>query len=114
MTDPNPTIRMPVPDEPVADSPVATPSPPSSTQPRPAAAPPSGWVAPSSGRGSRQDGRAGSIVFGVVLLLVGAWFFAEQTLGLDLPAISWGELWPVILIALGAWIVLGSLRRGSR
>jgi hypothetical protein len=49
----------------------------------------------------------------VVILLVGLWFFASQTLGLDLPPLDWDKLWPVIVIAFGAWMVLGSLRRGS-
>ncbi len=45
------------------------------------------------------------------MVLIGLWFFASQTLGLDLPRIDWRQAWPVILIAIGAWIVLGSLRR---
>ena len=40
-----------------------------------------------------------------------AWFFATQTLGLDLPDLDWGQLWPVILIVLGGWIVYSSVRR---
>ncbi|MEO5884400.1 MAG: DUF5668 domain-containing protein [Candidatus Limnocylindrales bacterium] len=53
------------------------------------------------------------MIVGIVLVTVGAWFFAEHTLGLDLPAIRWSQLWPVILIVVGLWVVFGS-RRGSR
>lgn len=64
-------------------------------------------------RDRRDDGRAGSIVFGLALLGVGTWFFLEQTLGLDLPDLRWDELWPLILIGIGAWIVVGAMRRGG-
>jgi hypothetical protein len=63
-------------------------------------------------RARRDDpGRTGTIVFGVLLTAIGLWFFADQTLGLELPRLRWSELWPVLLIGLGAWVVLGSLRR---
>jgi hypothetical protein len=45
------------------------------------------------------------------VIAVGLWFFADRTLGLDLPDLDWGSLWPLILIALGAWILLGAGRR---
>jgi hypothetical protein len=48
---------------------------------------------------------------GGILLAVGLWFFADQTLGLDMPSLRWSQLWPVFLIGLGAWIAIGSLRR---
>ena len=70
---------------------------------------------PAARRRSEPDsGRAASVVFGLVMLAIGLWFFAEQTLGLDLPPVSWSQIWPVILIGLGVWIVLGSMRRGPR
>jgi hypothetical protein len=50
-------------------------------------------------------------VFGVIILIVGAWFFATRTLGLDLPDLDWGQLWPLALMGVGAWIVLGAVRR---
>lgn len=64
-------------------------------------------------RGRR--GRDGfRLVWGVVLIAVGLWFFAERTLRIDLPAIPWNDLWPVLLIGLGAWIVLrGATRRST-
>jgi hypothetical protein len=47
----------------------------------------------------------------VILLLVGLWYFATQTLGLDLPRVEWGRLWPLLLIALGLWIAFRSFER---
>lgn len=66
------------------------------------------------GRGrppASDPGRLGTIVFGVVIIVIGLWFFAERTLGLDLPRIEWRTLWPLALIAIGAWIVLGARSR---
>jgi hypothetical protein len=66
-------------------------------------------------RGDEPDhGRAASVVFGFILLAIGLWFFVEQTLGIELPRVRWSQFWPVILIGLGVWIVLGSMRRRSR
>lgn len=74
---------------------------------------------PASERARRRSttddpGRLGSIVFGLVVLAIGLWFFADQTLGLDLPRIRWNQVWPLFIIGLGVWIALGSMRRGSR
>jgi hypothetical protein len=81
--------------------PVASP-PRDTTQPPPAPA----WRPPPADRG-----RSATLIFGVIILLVGLWFFASRTLGLDLPDIEWGQLWPLLLIGLGAWIVFGAMRR---
>ena len=56
-------------------------------------------------------GRFATAVFGAILIAVGAWFFAEQTLGIALPDIDWGSLWPVFLIGLGIWVLIGSADR---
>jgi hypothetical protein len=59
-------------------------------------------------------GRGFELGWGVVLLAVGAWFFLDHTLGLRMPRIAWGELWPVALIVVGGIIVLRAAmdRRG--
>jgi uncharacterized integral membrane protein len=133
MTDP--TIRYPLPDDPGSDPlatppgpdaepPAATPAattttattatssavppppPPQSTIGTASAPPPPatpGWTPP---RGA--EPRWPAIVFGVILIVVGLWFFAEVTLGLDLPTIRWGQLWPLILIVVGGLILYGS------
>lgn len=64
-------------------------------------------------RSNNNDGRTGTIVLGVLLVSIGLWFFGDQTLGLDMPELSWSELWPILIIGLGGWIVLGSLRRDA-
>jgi hypothetical protein len=111
--DPPPADRPVVPADPRAaapDAPIPPPPPPPTSSPAPSAPPP---MAPApTWRSRRNDpGRTGTIVFGVILLAVGLWFFADQTLGLDMPRLSWSELWPVLLIGIGAWVVLGSMRR---
>ena len=123
MTDenPSPTTRTAVPDPPEADMPTAgwpgttstveTPAPPSETTPAPLPHPP---VAAPPRRDDHDRGRTASILFGLVILGVGLWFFAEHTLGLELPRIRWSQVWPLMLIVVGLWVVLGAMRRGSR
>ena len=53
----------------------------------------------------------GSLVWGVILLAIGGWFFVEHTLGYDLPAVDWGTIWPIVLIVIGGWIVLRAAGR---
>jgi hypothetical protein len=93
---------LPAPEVPSTSS-GATSSPPSATSSGPAA-----WRPPRS-----DEGRFGTIVFGLILLGLGLWFFAEITLGLELPDISWDQVWPIILIVIGLWIVLAARRRTS-
>jgi uncharacterized protein YjeT (DUF2065 family) len=52
-------------------------------------------------------------VWGLLLIAVGAWFFAEFTLGYDLPGIPWRDIWPIGLIAIGLVVVLRGLTRRS-
>ena len=130
MTDenPSPTTRIPVPEPPESDTPTAgwpgktapveeaksdlgATLPP--VTPGPASPPPP----PDTRRTLRDEpdrGRTASILFGLVILGIGLWFFAEHTLGIDLPRIRWSQVWPLILIGVGLWVVLGSMRRGSR
>jgi hypothetical protein len=58
-----------------------------------------------------RNGRNGSLVLGIVILAVGLWYFADRTLGLNLPRLNWDDLWPIILIAIGAWIIAGPYLR---
>ena len=99
------TDRYTVPDPATSAPPPPQPPPaPSYTPPPPPPAP--AWRPPPADRG-----RSASLIFGVIILVVGLWFFASRTLGLDLPDIEWGQLWPLLLIGLGAWIVFGAMRR---
>ena len=115
MTDPNPspTTRMPLPNEPAPTESDAQPDDPSPVPPAPPVPP----VPPMPERRRREErdaGRTASVLFGLVILGLGLWFFAEVTLGYELPRISWSQIWPVSLIVVGLWVVLGSMRRGSR
>jgi hypothetical protein len=53
----------------------------------------------------------GTVVWGAILLAIGAWFFLEQTLGIRLPSVDWGDFWPVILIIVGAVVIYQGMRR---
>jgi len=102
-----PAPSAPAPSAPVPSAPV--PPPPAATPPPPAATAPPAWRPPAS-----DSGRNASLIFGAIILILGVWFFATNTLGLDLPDLDWGQLWPVILIAIGAWIVLTAMRQRAR
>ena len=95
--------------EPSATSTAPTPPPPPSTPPPSPATPPPAWRPPAS-----DSGRNASLILGAIILVLGVWFFATNTLGLDLPDLDWGQLWPLILIAIGAWIVLAAMRQRAR
>jgi len=130
MTDetPSPTTRMPVPEPPPdapttgwpgATSPEEPPdiesgaAPPPNPPTTPPFEPPPPVASPPR-RDDRDHGRTASILFGLVFLGLGLWFFVEHTLGYELPRIRWSQLWPAALIIIGLWVVLGSMRRGSR
>jgi hypothetical protein len=106
---PDPTVRY----EPAA---AGTTEPPPPTPPPPVAppapvAPPPPAPPPSWQRSGGDAGRSGTVIIGVILLAIGLWFFADRTLGLEMPELDWGDLWPVLLIGLGVWIVWSSMRR---
>jgi hypothetical protein len=132
MTDdnPTPTTRTPIPEpsaapadgwpgntaaggttEPDAGTGAPFAAPPAAVPPPPE--PPPSVAAPPP-RAERDRGRTASVLFGLVILGLGLWFFVEHTLGYQLPRIRWSQIWPVFLIVLGLWVVLGSMRRGSR
>lgn len=53
-------------------------------------------------------------LWGLILILVGLWLFAQVTLGLAVPQLDWDLLWPLGLIAVGAIVVVGALARQRR
>jgi hypothetical protein len=67
------------------------------------------WIPPRDRR--RAGPSLGALIVGGGILLVGLWFFLERTLGLDLPQIHWGSLWPIVLIVLGGAILLRAVVR---
>jgi hypothetical protein len=70
--------------------------------PPPPAIPPEPPSSPPVAEGPRY----GSIVVGLVILAVGLWYFADRTLGLELPRIEADQLWPIAIIGLGAWLIV--------
>ena len=50
-------------------------------------------------------------MFGLIILAVGVYYFLDRTLGIAMPQIQWGSLWPVLLIVLGGLILLRSIER---
>ena len=67
----------------------------------------------SSSPAVKESADAASRVWGLVLLAVGVWFFADVTLGMDMPSVAWRDLWPVLLIVFGGFIVLRGMQRRS-
>jgi phage shock protein C len=49
------------------------------------------------------------VIFGVILILFGGWFLAQQFL----PWLNFGMLWPIGLVVIGVIILVAALRRGS-
>jgi hypothetical protein len=74
----------------------------------------SGWREPAwFPPRDRRDRRPGvvALVVGLALIAVGLYYFLDRTLGLDMPAIQWSSLWPIILIVIGGLILLRSFQR---
>ena len=53
------------------------------------------------------DQRRTQLVLGGGLVLVGVWFLVREYL----PAIDWGFVWPLVLVAGGIAILIGASRR---
>jgi len=45
-------------------------------------------------------------VWGLLVLAVGLWFFADITLGMNMPSVAWRDVWPIALIVLGLAVLL--------
>jgi hypothetical protein len=88
-----------------------SPSPPLKADPnRPASdwrEPP--WIPPATRR-DRGPSLA-AIVFGLIVLGVGLYYFVDRTLGIALPAIRWGNLWPLLLVLVGGLILVRAMGR---
>src|SRR5262245_3039959 len=50
-------------------------------------------------------------LWGLLLLAVGLWFFADVTLGYDMPSIAWRDLWPIAIIGIGLLVLARGLTR---
>ena len=49
--------------------------------------------------------------WGLIVLTVGVWLFADVTLGYDMPSIPWRDLWPLALIVIGLAVVFRGMTR---
>jgi hypothetical protein len=58
-----------------------------------------------------QAGDTAARVWGLLLIAVGLWFFAEVTLGYDMPSIPWRDAWPLGLIVIGLVVIARGLTR---
>jgi hypothetical protein len=71
------------------------PPPPPPIPPEPTPAPPV------------EDGpNFATILIGLIVLGVGLWYFADRTLGLDMPQLDADQLWPIAVIGIGAWLIV--------
>jgi uncharacterized integral membrane protein len=56
----------------------------------------------------------GAILFGLVLVGVGAYFVLKDTLKISLPDISWEMAWPLILVVVGIVVLVRALTGWDR
>jgi hypothetical protein len=77
--------------------------------------PPTDWREPPwfPARTKDRGPNLASLVFGLILVAIGLWFFVDRTLGIALPRIQWSTIWPVILIGIGALVLVRSVKRNS-
>jgi uncharacterized membrane protein len=110
--DPRPPVDPQSPSDPRPPVEPATPSPPPA-EAAPAAnewrEPP--WIPPRNQDRRERRAGIGTIVFGLIILAVGVYYLLDRTLGIAMPRIQWGSLWPVLLIALGGLILLRAIER---
>ena len=75
----------------------------------------SGWREPPwfPPRHRDRDRRPGlfALAAGLILIAIGIYYFVDRTLGIAMPRIQWGSLWPVLLIVVGGLILLRSIQR---
>jgi hypothetical protein len=64
------------------------------------------WRPPRS-----RESNIASMVVGIILLVIGVWYLLDQTLGIQMPRIDWGNFWPILLIAIGGIMLVRSARR---
>jgi phage shock protein PspC (stress-responsive transcriptional regulator) len=65
--------------------------------------PPASW--PPGGQPT--SGPSGRVILGAILILIGAWFLADEFL----PWLSWDLVWPIGLVVIGVLILATALRR---
>jgi hypothetical protein len=67
------------------------------------------WTIPPRRRHRREQNGVGTVIFGLILVLVGAYFLLRTFV----PDLELGPLWPVVLIIIGGGLLVGAIRPGS-
>lgn len=60
----------------------------------------------AAARPRRGDDGRGALIFGVILIVAGAWFLLRQAI----PALDIDRWWPVLLIGIGVVLLVGAVR----
>jgi len=68
-----------------------------------------GWQPAYRRHDHSRDERRGAVIGGVILILLGLAFLAQEFV----PDLDLGRLWPVILVVIGGALVVSSFRRGA-
>ena len=59
----------------------------------------------------RRTGRSdGSLIFGLIVILVGVYYLAQNDLGLRID-VNWDLVWPVIIVVIGGLVIDRALTR---
>ena len=45
-------------------------------------------------------------IWGLIVLAIGIWVLADVTIGVEMPAIPWADVWPLGLILIGLFVVV--------
>ena len=53
---------------------------------------------------------AGAILFGLVILVVGAYFLLRN-MGVELPSFEWSQVWPVLIVVAGIVVIVQAFIR---
>jgi hypothetical protein len=100
-TEPSPT--------PTGDA--APPPPPPADRPPPTEWREPPWFPPRDRDRRNRRLNWGAIVFGLIVLGIGVYYLLDRTLGIAMPRIQWGSIWPIFVIILGGLILLRSFDR---
>lgn len=70
------------------------------------------WFPPKDRERERRSNPV-AIAIGLGMIALGVYFFIDRTLGIALPRIQWGAIWPIALIVIGGIVLLRSVNRRS-